>query len=1308
MNRSLSPIPLPPGRRLHPPSAFRTALLATALLLGGAGTGPAADSPPPDGLLPKVEIGARRFLEKHPTYDGRGVIIAVLDSGVDPGAAGLQTTPDGRPKILDLIDGSGCGDVDTSTVAEAVEGRLTGLSGRRLRIDPRWKNPTGKYHLGLKSGYDVYPQELIDRMQRRQRERQEELQRPLEARLRQALIDWKAAHPTPTDEQLRERKDLEARLEQLRDLGQAFEEPGPLFDCVVFHDGSVWRAVVDTDEDGDLGEEALLTNYRTERRFGTLGGEALLNFALNIYRDGNLLSIVTDAGSHGTHVAGIAAGHVPGQPDLDGIAPGAQIVAVKNGPNRLHGGRMETGAAIARGLAAIREMKCDLLSASFGETVGRPDRGRIIELLSELVWEDGVIFVAAAANDGPTLSSVAAPGGTSSAAIGVGAYLSPAMMERQFGQIEATPETLFAFSSRGPAADGALGVSICAPGGAVSSVPNWTLSRHEQMSGTSMATPAVSGAIALVLSGLKAEGQAYSPASIRRALENTARPVPGVERFEQGHGLVQVDAAFDLARRLAGAGTGAATGVGAGQPRLEVIVSPFRAPGRGVYLREPEQTRHALQTFGLLKPTFPKATDNRRKLDYEARFRLETTAPWVRAAKSILLNHAPGDYSGSAFDLAVDPTSLETGVHAAEILGFDEDHREFGPAFRVPVTVIRPIVFEPGSPPTWRETIALASGALERRFLAVPAGASWAELRIRPSGFTTDRALAVHGTQILPGRRPRHTLSTWLSFRDGREQTARFPVSAGRTLELTLADRPTASAGDRQLELTLDFRGVVPGSPEPFFDGATRVLRIEATAASAPTRVDPKATLQTRRRTVLPSPGEIRPLDAERDRLPENRRMHELILAYPFTLDEAGSVTPHFPALQGRFYDGEFVAPTWMIHDDAKRLVAVEDCMAEPGAIHLEKGPHTLRLQLRHERPDWLEKAKSLPLLLDQPLPTEITLAAFPDPDGPFSDRIAGPAPTSFDTGSLGPGETSVHYLAAPDAAQLAKAGKPGDLLVGSLRYEPDPCPVSYPLTFLIPPAPTEAAEPTPASPEDRKPEDRLADERLELEIAQLTKLAGETNNPLFEARFEGLRARHPDHLPLLAARLHRLDDDERARRLLPIVAAADDLIRRVDTNRLAIAFGRRPAEGNAAERQATRDAERDRDALVDALHRKARALALMVRPPAGTPPATGISERSLAAPEAGRLLDETVASLRTWVDTAGAEYAAVEILWNQHHGRLGQALQLLRERIRRHPTDRTLREEEIRLLRDLGWEHQATAEERALALRFPREFTAF
>ncbi|KAG4996898.1 hypothetical protein JHK85_028337 [Glycine max] len=71
---------------------------------------------------------------------------------------------------------------------------------------------------------------------------------------------------------------------------------------------------------------------------------------------------------------------------------------------------------------------CDLINMSYVEATLLSDYGRFVDLVNEEVNKHRLIFVSSVGNSGPRLSTIGAPGGTSSSIIGVGAYVSPAMV----------------------------------------------------------------------------------------------------------------------------------------------------------------------------------------------------------------------------------------------------------------------------------------------------------------------------------------------------------------------------------------------------------------------------------------------------------------------------------------------------------------------------------------------------------------------------------------------------------------------------------------------------------------------------------------------------------------------------------------------------------------------------------------------------------------------------------------------------------------------------------------------------------------
>jgi tripeptidyl-peptidase II len=92
--------------------------------------------------------------------------------------AWLQVTSDGKPKVLDLQDCTGAGDVAMSAPkALSEDGALEGIGGKLLAVNADWSNPTGQWRVGTKPLFELYPGGCTDRIKAKRKVRCRQLHR---------------------------------------------------------------------------------------------------------------------------------------------------------------------------------------------------------------------------------------------------------------------------------------------------------------------------------------------------------------------------------------------------------------------------------------------------------------------------------------------------------------------------------------------------------------------------------------------------------------------------------------------------------------------------------------------------------------------------------------------------------------------------------------------------------------------------------------------------------------------------------------------------------------------------------------------------------------------------------------------------------------------------------------------------------------------------------------------------------------------------------------------------------------------------
>jgi len=628
------------------------------------------------------------FLNSRPNSDGRGVVIAVLDTGVDPSIPGLTQTPDGGVKVIDLQDFTGQGDIEIHRV------HLDPADGRLIDHDENGS----PIHYTIPSLPDSGSEER---------------------RFWFGYFD--------------EANFVNSDVADLNDNGET-DDRFPLFVTALAGDGDDQALMyIDTDLDRDFANEKPLQNYN--EKFDTFTfhrdkpEEQIIpvTFAANIFLRKSKVVICYDDGAHGTHVAGIAAGYrINNQDGFNGIAPGAKVIGLKIGQNAI--GSVSTTESIKAALEYAarfaRERNVQVVcNLSFGvESVIEGDSD-IDKFVDEFLRKNPyLVFCSSAGNEGPGLSSVGTPAAAAET-IAVAAMLAADSGRDVMGYTMDEP-VVTVFSSRG----GELGKpDIAVPGWATSTVPRW-VRRGDYWAGTSMASPYAAGLCAVLISdALSRDANAKVRAcDIRRALQLTARPIANETSIGSGAGVPDLPEAAKTLRRLIDRA--------ADDPILAYNVSTPCPHGHGgvapaAYWRSTYFPTDEQQIF-TITPVFAPGTDASAKTSFVRKFSLRSKSPWCRLPqKEIYLR---GEQEAQVF-VEYDASKLsKPGLYTGTV----EAVHDGLVAFELQNTIIVPYRGDAKDDFALRFDGQTVNGwTPSRYFLAVPAGASAMKLTLTaPAG----------------------------------------------------------------------------------------------------------------------------------------------------------------------------------------------------------------------------------------------------------------------------------------------------------------------------------------------------------------------------------------------------------------------------------------------------------------------------------------------------------------------------------------------------------------------------------------------
>ena len=632
-----------------------------------------APYPAPDAstgqVNPYMPIGdtkAAQFQQAHPTYDGRGTTIGIVDSGIDLDHPALQKTTTGERKVVDWVTAT-----DETT-----------------DDDPTWLDMKTQVSAApsFSSGGVTYTA-------------------PAAGTFRFAVFN---------------ERDPRLGGEVGSDVNRDGNPAGSSGQFGVLWNTGTNDVYVDTDQDHSFADQQAMTDYGVRYDIGHFGTDnpatavrEQMPFVVQTDGKTKFVNIGIVSGAHGSHVAGITAANGMFGGAMTGAAPGAKLKAVRvcmfiTGC---------TNHALIEGMTFIaKQGNVDVINMSIGGLPSLNDGNNTrVVLYNRLIDTYNVQMFISAGNSGAGLNTMGDPS-VAQKVMSVGSYIDNDTWKSNYGSSTVQADNIHPYSSRGPSEDGNFKPQIIAPGSAVSTVPTWQSPNgaclpytcpagYAMFNGTSMASPQAAGAAALLVSAAKQAGVQSQPAQLRTAMNSTARFINGYQAYEQGNGLIDVEKAWAMLQQ-----NPKTVSISSAVPVHTVLSGFLATPGVGVGIYDREGVK-AGDTF-TREYTFTRTSGGGDSRTYALNW-VGNDGTFSSAGSVVLPLNTP-------VKVPVHVTAGSAGIHSAA-LNLD-DATNPGIEYQTLNTVVAAKDFNAANDYTVTESGTIARNQAKSFFFRVPAG----------------------------------------------------------------------------------------------------------------------------------------------------------------------------------------------------------------------------------------------------------------------------------------------------------------------------------------------------------------------------------------------------------------------------------------------------------------------------------------------------------------------------------------------------------------------------------------------------------